>query len=120
MPSQLASTLSGWGDKVVLASARSNHHTLKHLPPPCSSGLLTTFPLTAPLSSRSDLCLQLVYDGIPKGDLQQRELQLSVLSEQGLWENVLLGEVRIRLRELDLAQEKAGWFALGSRSQETS
>uniref|UniRef100_A0A9L0REQ1 Phosphatidylinositol-4-phosphate 3-kinase catalytic subunit type 2 beta n=1 Tax=Equus caballus TaxID=9796 RepID=A0A9L0REQ1_HORSE len=62
----------------------------------------------------------LVYDGIPKGDLQQRELQLSVLSEQGLWENVLLGEVRIRLRELDLAQEKAGWFALGSRSQETS
>ncbi|PNJ04212.1 PIK3C2B isoform 1 [Pongo abelii] len=32
----------------------------------------------------------LVYDGIPKGDLQQRELQLSVLSEQGFWENVLL------------------------------
>ncbi|XP_045154121.1 phosphatidylinositol 4-phosphate 3-kinase C2 domain-containing subunit beta [Echinops telfairi] len=29
----------------------------------------------------------LVYDGIPKGDLQQRELQLSVLSEQGFWEN---------------------------------
>uniref|UniRef100_A0A452SJN7 Phosphatidylinositol-4-phosphate 3-kinase catalytic subunit type 2 beta n=1 Tax=Ursus americanus TaxID=9643 RepID=A0A452SJN7_URSAM len=48
----------------------------------------------------------LVYDGIPKGDLQQRELQLSVLSEQGFWENVLLGEVHIRLRELDLAQEK--------------
>ncbi|XP_016070931.1 PREDICTED: phosphatidylinositol 4-phosphate 3-kinase C2 domain-containing subunit beta [Miniopterus natalensis] len=62
----------------------------------------------------------LVYDGIPKGDLQQRELQLSVLSEQGFWENVLLGEVHIRLRELDLAQEKTGWFALGSRSQETS
>ncbi|XP_032948836.1 phosphatidylinositol 4-phosphate 3-kinase C2 domain-containing subunit beta isoform X1 [Rhinolophus ferrumequinum] len=62
----------------------------------------------------------LVYDGIPKGDLQQRELQLSVLSEQGFWENVLLGEVHIRLRELDLAQEKTGWFALGSRSHETS
>ncbi|XP_059796002.1 phosphatidylinositol 4-phosphate 3-kinase C2 domain-containing subunit beta isoform X4 [Balaenoptera ricei] len=61
----------------------------------------------------------LVYDGIPKGDLQQRELQLSVLSEQGFWENVLLGEVHIRLRELDLAQEKTGWFALGSRSHET-
>ncbi|XP_055276042.1 phosphatidylinositol 4-phosphate 3-kinase C2 domain-containing subunit beta isoform X4 [Moschus berezovskii] len=61
----------------------------------------------------------LVYDGIPKGDLQQRELQLSVLSEQGFWENVLLGEVHIRLRELDLAQEKTGWFALGSRSPET-
>ncbi|XP_013013419.1 phosphatidylinositol 4-phosphate 3-kinase C2 domain-containing subunit beta isoform X2 [Cavia porcellus] len=61
----------------------------------------------------------LVYDGIPKGDLQQRELQLSVLSEQGFWENVLLGEVHIRLRELDLAQEKTGWFALGSRSHGT-
>ncbi|MEJ1270063.1 phosphatidylinositol-4-phosphate 3-kinase catalytic subunit type 2 beta [Cricetulus griseus] len=61
----------------------------------------------------------LVYDGIPKGDLQQRELQLSVLSEQGFWENVLLGEVHIRLRELDLAQEKTGWFALGSRGHGT-
>uniref|UniRef100_A0A8C5V5C6 Phosphatidylinositol-4-phosphate 3-kinase catalytic subunit type 2 beta n=1 Tax=Microcebus murinus TaxID=30608 RepID=A0A8C5V5C6_MICMU len=61
----------------------------------------------------------LVYDGVPRGDLQQRELQLSVLSEQGFWENVLLGEVLIRLRELDLAQEKTGWFALGSRSHAT-
>lgn len=59
-----------------------------------------------------------MYDGIPQGDLQQRELQLSVLSEQGFWENVLLGEVRIHLRELDLAQ-KTGWFALGSRSHES-
>ncbi|XP_027726675.1 phosphatidylinositol 4-phosphate 3-kinase C2 domain-containing subunit beta isoform X2 [Vombatus ursinus] len=58
----------------------------------------------------------LVYDGIPRGDLQQRDLQLSVLSEQGFWENVLLGEVHIRLRELDLNQEKMGWFELGSRS----
>lgn len=64
-------------------------------------------------------CLQLVYDGIPKGDLQQRELQLSVLSEQGFWENLLLGEVHIRLRELDLAQEKTGWFGLGSRGHGT-
>lgn len=61
--------------------------------------------------------VQLVYDGILKGDLQQRELQLSVLSGQGFWENVLLGEVHIRLRELDLAREKTGWFPLGSRSQ---
>lgn len=69
---------------------------------------------TACLSSQCP-CSQLVYDGIPKGDLQQRELQLSVLSEQGFWENLLLGEVHIRLRELDLAQEKTGWFGLGSR-----
>ncbi|NXE12092.1 P3C2B kinase, partial [Lophotis ruficrista] len=62
---------------------------------------------------------QLVYDGIPRGDLQQRELRLSVLSEEGFWENILLGEVGIRLRDLDLAQEKMGWFALGSRGHAT-
>lgn len=62
---------------------------------------------------------QLVYDGIPRGDLDQRELRLSVLSEEGFWENVLLGEVGIRLRDLDLAQEKMGWFALGSRGHGT-
>uniref|UniRef100_A0A8V5HEP5 Uncharacterized protein n=1 Tax=Melopsittacus undulatus TaxID=13146 RepID=A0A8V5HEP5_MELUD len=61
----------------------------------------------------------LVYDGIPRGDLQQRELRLSVLSEEGFWENILLGEVGIRLRDLDLAQEKMGWFALGSRGHGT-
>lgn len=62
---------------------------------------------------------QLVYDGVPRGDLQQRELRLSVLSEEGFWENILLGEVGIRLRDLDLAQEKMGWFALGSRGHGT-
>uniref|UniRef100_A0A672V2G5 Phosphatidylinositol-4-phosphate 3-kinase catalytic subunit type 2 beta n=1 Tax=Strigops habroptila TaxID=2489341 RepID=A0A672V2G5_STRHB len=61
----------------------------------------------------------LVYDGIPRGDLQQRELRLSVLSEEGFWENILLGEVGIRLHDLDLAQEKMGWFALGSRGHGT-
>ncbi|XP_035202950.1 LOW QUALITY PROTEIN: phosphatidylinositol 4-phosphate 3-kinase C2 domain-containing subunit beta [Oxyura jamaicensis] len=61
----------------------------------------------------------LVYDGVPRGDLQQRELRLSVLSEEGFWENILLGEVGIRLRDLDLAQEKMGWFALGSRGHST-
>ncbi|RMB99230.1 hypothetical protein DUI87_23963 [Hirundo rustica rustica] len=61
----------------------------------------------------------LVYDGIPRGDLEQRELRLSVLSEEGFWENILLGEVGIRLRDLDLAQEKMGWFALGSRGHGT-
>lgn len=91
--------------------SRSSDHGCKHLP-------LPRFPLLRLRSSQS-LHLQLVYDGIPKGDLQQRELQLSVLSEQGFWENILLGEVHIRLRELDLAQEKTGWFALGSRSHET-
>uniref|UniRef100_A0A8D0H9X4 Phosphatidylinositol-4-phosphate 3-kinase catalytic subunit type 2 beta n=1 Tax=Sphenodon punctatus TaxID=8508 RepID=A0A8D0H9X4_SPHPU len=61
----------------------------------------------------------LVYDGIPKGDIQQRELRLSVLSEEGFWENILLGEVIIKLRDLDLTHEKTGWFELGSRSHGT-
>lgn len=100
-----------------LSFSRPSHYRLKHFPFPCSLWILQVFSL---LPSSQSLHLQLVYDGIPKGDLQQRELQLSVLSEQGFWENVLLGEVHIRLRELDLAQEKTGWFALGSRSHETS
>ncbi|KAM8795937.1 phosphatidylinositol 4-phosphate 3-kinase C2 domain-containing subunit beta [Eudromia elegans] len=61
----------------------------------------------------------LVYDGVPKGDVQQRELRLSVLSEEGFWENILLGEVAIKLRELDLARENTAWFALGSRGHGT-
>lgn len=91
---------------------RTSDRRQKHLPLPHA--------LSHPVPRPHLLCVQLVYDGIPKGDLQQRELQLSVLSEQGFWENVLLGEVHIRLRELDLAQEKTGWFALGSRRHEAS
>lgn len=100
----------------VLASAGSTPNRLYHL---SLSGSLWILLVPSLTTSLPHLCLQLVYDGIPKGDLQQRELQLSVLSEQGFWENVLLGEVNIRLRELDLAQEKTGWFALGSRSHGT-
>ncbi|MEE6512578.1 hypothetical protein FKM82_019652 [Ascaphus truei] len=59
----------------------------------------------------------LVYDGIPKGDLQQREIQLSVLSEEGFWENILLGEVSIRLRDLDFVRGELCWFQLGPASQ---
>ncbi|XP_029429703.1 phosphatidylinositol 4-phosphate 3-kinase C2 domain-containing subunit beta isoform X2 [Rhinatrema bivittatum] len=61
----------------------------------------------------------LVYDGIPKGDLQQREIHLSVLSEEGFWENILLGEVSIKLRDLNLTKEKLCWFQLGSKNQGT-
>ncbi|XP_053310322.1 phosphatidylinositol 4-phosphate 3-kinase C2 domain-containing subunit beta [Spea bombifrons] len=59
----------------------------------------------------------LVYDGIPKGDLQRREIHLSVLSEVGFWENILLGEVSIKLRDLDLTRAKVCWFQLGFASQ---
>ncbi|KAM5180716.1 phosphatidylinositol 4-phosphate 3-kinase C2 domain-containing subunit beta [Mantella aurantiaca] len=59
----------------------------------------------------------LVYDCVPKGDLQQREIWLSVLSEEGFWENILLGEITIRLCDLELGREKICWFKLGSAKQ---
>ncbi|KAM8977239.1 phosphatidylinositol 4-phosphate 3-kinase C2 domain-containing subunit beta [Pelodytes ibericus] len=59
----------------------------------------------------------LVYNGIPKDDLQQHEIQLSVLSEEGFWENVLLGEVNIQLQDVDLNCGKLCWFQLSSVSQ---
>ncbi|XP_064425351.1 phosphatidylinositol 4-phosphate 3-kinase C2 domain-containing subunit beta isoform X2 [Latimeria chalumnae] len=61
----------------------------------------------------------LVYDGIPKGDLEQRVIHLRVLNEEAFRENVMLGEVHIKLKELDLSQEKVGWFQLGSTIQGT-
>ncbi|KAM4795805.1 LOW QUALITY PROTEIN: phosphatidylinositol 4-phosphate 3-kinase C2 domain-containing subunit beta [Rhinophrynus dorsalis] len=59
----------------------------------------------------------LVYDGITKEDLQQRELLLSVHSDKGFRENILLGEVCIQLRNLDLCQGKLCWFELESSKQ---
>ncbi|XP_043932685.1 phosphatidylinositol 4-phosphate 3-kinase C2 domain-containing subunit beta [Protopterus annectens] len=56
----------------------------------------------------------LIYDGIPKGDLQQRVIYLRVLSEEAFRENILLGETHIKLKDLDLTKEKIGWFQLGS------
>uniref|UniRef100_A0A8C8ALD0 Phosphatidylinositol-4-phosphate 3-kinase catalytic subunit type 2 beta n=1 Tax=Otus sunia TaxID=257818 RepID=A0A8C8ALD0_9STRI len=87
--------------------------------PPCPGQPIPTPNRGAVAEGLSRSAPQLVYDGIPRGDLQQRELRLSVLSEEGFWENILLGEVGIRLRDLDLAQEKMGWFALGSRGHGT-
>ncbi|RXN06549.1 phosphatidylinositol 4-phosphate 3-kinase C2 domain-containing subunit beta [Labeo rohita] len=42
----------------------------------------------------------LVYDKIPRGDLQQRTIHLRVLNEGAFWENTLLGETIIHLKDL--------------------
>ncbi|KAK1152176.1 phosphatidylinositol 4-phosphate 3-kinase C2 domain-containing subunit beta-like [Acipenser oxyrinchus oxyrinchus] len=63
----------------------------------------------------------LVYDGIPRGDLQQRVIHLRVLSEGAFWENTLLGETFIALRDLDLdpSHRRVGWYQLGTVGQDT-
>ncbi|XP_041091941.1 phosphatidylinositol 4-phosphate 3-kinase C2 domain-containing subunit beta-like isoform X1 [Polyodon spathula] len=61
----------------------------------------------------------LVYDGIPRGDLQQRVIHLRVLSEGAFWENTLLGETFIALRDLDPSNRKVGWYQLGTVRHDT-
>uniref|UniRef100_UPI00398F8454 phosphatidylinositol 4-phosphate 3-kinase C2 domain-containing subunit beta isoform X2 n=1 Tax=Pristiophorus japonicus TaxID=55135 RepID=UPI00398F8454 len=56
----------------------------------------------------------LVYDGIPKGDVQQRVIHLRVLSEEAFRENIMLGEVYINLKDFNLNQKIVGWYHLGS------
>ncbi|KAG2468265.1 phosphatidylinositol 4-phosphate 3-kinase C2 domain-containing subunit beta [Polypterus senegalus] len=62
----------------------------------------------------------LVYDGIPRGDLEQRVIHLRVLSEEGFWENPLLGETRIPLSEFDPNHQKVDWYQLNSGSQDVT
>ncbi|XP_069798120.1 phosphatidylinositol 4-phosphate 3-kinase C2 domain-containing subunit beta isoform X2 [Narcine bancroftii] len=56
----------------------------------------------------------LVYDGIPKGDVQQRIIHLRVLSEEAFRENIMLGEVYIYLKDFNLNQKIVTWYHLGS------
>uniref|UniRef100_A0A9J7ZUT5 Phosphatidylinositol-4-phosphate 3-kinase catalytic subunit type 2 beta n=1 Tax=Cyprinus carpio carpio TaxID=630221 RepID=A0A9J7ZUT5_CYPCA len=56
----------------------------------------------------------LVYDKIPRGDLQQRTVHLRVLSEGAFWENTLLGETIIQLKDLTPGHRWVGWHQLGS------
>uniref|UniRef100_A0A3B4C687 Phosphatidylinositol-4-phosphate 3-kinase n=1 Tax=Pygocentrus nattereri TaxID=42514 RepID=A0A3B4C687_PYGNA len=54
----------------------------------------------------------LVYDGIPRGDLNQRSIHLRVLSEGAFWENTLLGEAFIPLKNLAPGQHWVDWHQL--------
>lgn len=54
----------------------------------------------------------LVYSGYSKESLQQKELQLSVLSAESLRENVYLGGITLTLKEFDLSVETVNWYKL--------
>uniref|UniRef100_A0A4W3JKP8 Phosphatidylinositol-4-phosphate 3-kinase catalytic subunit type 2 alpha n=1 Tax=Callorhinchus milii TaxID=7868 RepID=A0A4W3JKP8_CALMI len=54
----------------------------------------------------------LVYSSYSKETLQQRELQLSVLSAESLRENVYLGCVTLDLKDFDLSKETVNWYKL--------
>ncbi|MED6290227.1 Phosphatidylinositol 4-phosphate 3-kinase C2 domain-containing subunit beta [Characodon lateralis] len=55
----------------------------------------------------------LVYDRIPRGDLNQRVIHLRVLSDGAFWENTLLGETFISLTRLVPGQHWVDWHQLG-------
>lgn len=57
----------------------------------------------------------LVYDRIPRGDLQQRTIHLRVLSEGAFWENTLLGETIIHLKDISPGHPQVDWHQLSSR-----
>uniref|UniRef100_A0A674DHM5 Phosphatidylinositol-4-phosphate 3-kinase catalytic subunit type 2 beta n=1 Tax=Salmo trutta TaxID=8032 RepID=A0A674DHM5_SALTR len=62
----------------------------------------------------------LVYDRIPRGDLQQRVIHLRVLGEGAFWENTLLGEAFIPLKALTAGQCWADWHQLGTPSTDST
>ena len=60
-------------------------------------------------------CPQLVYERIPRGDLDQRVIHLRVLGDGAFWENtLLLGETFIPLKSLVPGQHWVDWHQLGS------
>ncbi|XP_059185118.1 phosphatidylinositol 4-phosphate 3-kinase C2 domain-containing subunit beta isoform X2 [Centropristis striata] len=55
----------------------------------------------------------LVYERIPRGDLDQRVIHLRVLGDGAFWENTLLGETFIPLKRLVPGQHWVDWHRLG-------
>ncbi|KAI4894971.1 hypothetical protein NFI96_028733, partial [Prochilodus magdalenae] len=62
----------------------------------------------------------LVYDGIPRGDLNQRSIHLRVLNEGAFWENTMLGETFIPLNSVTPGQHWIDWHQLSLGGSETS
>ncbi|XP_063053726.1 phosphatidylinositol 4-phosphate 3-kinase C2 domain-containing subunit alpha [Engraulis encrasicolus] len=54
----------------------------------------------------------LVYSNLCKESVNQRELQLSVLSAESLRENCYLGGVTLSLKDFDLSKETVKWYKL--------
>ncbi|KAG9352796.1 hypothetical protein JZ751_017372 [Albula glossodonta] len=61
--------------------------------------------------------VKLVYDGIPRGDLQQRVIHLRVLGEGAFWENTLLGEAFIPLKTMTPGHRWVDWHQLGTECE---
>lgn len=74
-----------------------------------------------PHSHTCFLCLlQLVYERIPRGDLDQRVIHLRVLGDGAFWENTLLGETFIPLKRLVPGQHWVDWHQLGGAGSEVA
>uniref|UniRef100_A0A7N8WVJ3 Phosphatidylinositol-4-phosphate 3-kinase, catalytic subunit type 2 beta n=1 Tax=Mastacembelus armatus TaxID=205130 RepID=A0A7N8WVJ3_9TELE len=62
----------------------------------------------------------LVYERIPRGDLDQRVIHLRVLGDGAFWENTVLGETFIPLKRLVPGQHWVDWHQLGPPSSESA
>ncbi|XP_028284836.1 phosphatidylinositol 4-phosphate 3-kinase C2 domain-containing subunit beta [Parambassis ranga] len=62
----------------------------------------------------------LVYERIPRGDLDQRVIHLRVLGDGAFWENTLLGETFIPLKRLVPGQHWVDWHQLGGAGSDSS
>uniref|UniRef100_A0A8C6NRP1 Phosphatidylinositol-4-phosphate 3-kinase catalytic subunit type 2 beta n=1 Tax=Nothobranchius furzeri TaxID=105023 RepID=A0A8C6NRP1_NOTFU len=62
----------------------------------------------------------LVYDRIPRGDLDQRLIHLRVLSDGAFWENTLLGQTFIHLNRLVPGQHWVDWHQLGGAGSDSA
>ncbi|KAJ3603173.1 hypothetical protein NHX12_030916 [Muraenolepis orangiensis] len=62
----------------------------------------------------------LVYERIPRGDLDQRVIHLRVLGDGPFWENTLLGETFIALKKLLPGDHWVDWHQLGLEGTESA
>ncbi|XP_024125494.1 phosphatidylinositol 4-phosphate 3-kinase C2 domain-containing subunit beta [Oryzias melastigma] len=62
----------------------------------------------------------LVYERIPRGDLDQRVIHLRVLSDGAFWENTLLGETFIQLNRLVPGQHWVDWHRLNGAGSDSA
>ncbi|KAM6980094.1 phosphatidylinositol 4-phosphate 3-kinase C2 domain-containing subunit beta [Aplochiton taeniatus] len=62
----------------------------------------------------------LVYERIPRGDLEQRVIHLRVLGDGPFWESNLLGETFIHLKSLVPGQRWVDWHPLGTGGTDTA
>ncbi|TMS01408.1 Phosphatidylinositol 4-phosphate 3-kinase C2 domain-containing subunit beta [Larimichthys crocea] len=62
----------------------------------------------------------LVYERIPRGDLDQRVIHLRVLGDGAFWENTVLGETFIPLKRLVPGQHWVDWHQLGAAGSDSA